>query len=63
MASRSRGVPIEQIRQAELKMYSMRRLVSVQEIASMILYLCSPHGRIISGQSIAIDGQTISTEY
>lgn len=63
MASKSRGVPIEQIKQAELKMYSMRRLVSVQEIAGMILYLCSPHGRIISGQSIAIDGQTISSEY
>ncbi|MER8728195.1 SDR family oxidoreductase [Mesorhizobium sp. M1027] len=63
MASKSRGVPIEQIKQAELKMYSMRRLVSVQEIAGMILYLCSPPGRIISGQSIAIDGQTISSEY
>ncbi|MEI8703001.1 SDR family oxidoreductase [Mesorhizobium sp. ISC15] len=63
MAAQSRGVPIEQIRQAELKSFSMRRLVSVQEIASMILYLCSPHGRIISGQSIAIDGQTISSEY
>ncbi|GLR45322.1 3-ketoacyl-ACP reductase [Mesorhizobium amorphae] len=63
MASKSRGIPIEQIREAELKMYSMRRMVSVQEIASMILYLCSPHGRIISGQSIAIDGQTISSEY
>lgn len=63
MAAQSRGVPIEQIKQAELKLFSMRRLVSVQEIASMILYLCSSHGRIISGQSIAIDGQTISSEY
>ncbi|MEI9425419.1 SDR family oxidoreductase [Mesorhizobium sp. Cs1299R1N1] len=63
MAAQSRGVPIEHIKQAELKLFSMRRLVSVHEIASIILYLCGSHGRIISGQSIAIDGQTISSEY
>ncbi|MER9407644.1 SDR family oxidoreductase [Mesorhizobium caraganae] len=63
MAAQSRGVSIEEIKERELKLYSMRRLVNVEEIASMILYLCSPQGRIISGQSIAIDGQTIATEY
>ncbi|MEI9414435.1 SDR family oxidoreductase [Mesorhizobium sp. Cs1321R2N1] len=63
MAAQSRGVPVEEIRQAVLNQTSMRRLVSVQEIASMILFLCSPHGRIISGQSVAIDGQTNATEF
>ncbi|RUV54123.1 SDR family oxidoreductase [Mesorhizobium sp. M5C.F.Ca.IN.020.29.1.1] len=63
MAAQSRGLPIEQIRQTVLNQASMRRLVSVHEIASMIVYLCSPQGRIISGQSIAIDGQTLATEY
>ncbi|MER9470709.1 SDR family oxidoreductase [Mesorhizobium sp. M0482] len=62
MAAQSRGLPIEQIRQAALDQTSMRRLVSVHEIASMIVYLCSPQGRIISGQSIAIDGQTLATD-
>ncbi|MER8438826.1 SDR family oxidoreductase [Mesorhizobium sp. M1312] len=63
MAAQSRGVPVEEIRQAALNQTSMRRLVSVQEIASMVLYLCSPHGRIISGQSLVIDGQTNATEF
>ncbi|MER9883875.1 SDR family oxidoreductase [Mesorhizobium sp. M0118] len=63
MAANSMGVSIEEIREREFKLFSMRRLVSKQEIASMILYLCSTHGRIISGQSIAIDGQTLATEY
>ncbi|MES0213327.1 SDR family oxidoreductase [Mesorhizobium sp. M0028] len=63
MAAQARGVPVEEIRQAALSQTSMRKLVSVQEIASMILYLCSPHGRIISGQSVVIDGQTNATEF
>ncbi|RNJ42778.1 hypothetical protein B5V01_22520 [Mesorhizobium erdmanii] len=63
MAAQSRGVPVEQIREAALKQTSIRKLVSVQEVASMILYLCSPHGRIISGQSVVIDGQTNAAEF
>ncbi|MER9777097.1 SDR family oxidoreductase [Mesorhizobium sp. M0220] len=63
MASQSRGIPIEQIRQTILNQQSMRRLVSTHDIAGMIVYLCSPRGRIISGQSLAIDGQTTATEY
>ncbi|PDT76971.1 hypothetical protein CO676_33430 [Sinorhizobium sp. BJ1] len=58
MAAKSHGLPIEAIRQTALDQTSMRRLVSIHEIASMIVYLCSPQGRIISGQSIAIDGHT-----
>ncbi|MER8671583.1 SDR family oxidoreductase [Mesorhizobium sp. M1156] len=62
MTSKATGVPVEKLRQAALNQTSMRRLVSMKEIASMILYLCSPHARIISGQSIVIDGQTNSTD-
>ncbi|MBP2239405.1 NAD(P)-dependent dehydrogenase (short-subunit alcohol dehydrogenase family) [Sinorhizobium kostiense] len=63
MAAQSFGLSVEQIRQAVLDQTSMRRLVSVSEIAGMIAYLCSPQARIISGQSIAIDGQTTATEF
>lgn len=62
MTAEATGVPVEQQREAALNQTSMRRLVSMQEIASMILYMCSPHGRIISGQSIVIDGQTNATD-
>lgn len=37
---------------------SMARFVDPQEIADMIVYLASDHGRSISGQIIAIDGNT-----
>lgn len=62
MTSKATGVPVEELRQAELTKTSLRRLVGMKEIASMILYLCSPHGRIVSGQSIVIDGQTNATD-
>ncbi|MER8460140.1 SDR family oxidoreductase [Mesorhizobium sp. M1300] len=63
MASASRGISMEQINKTMLKQQSMRRLVSMHDIADMMIYLCSPQGRIISGQSLAVDGQTIATEY
>ncbi|MER8543300.1 SDR family oxidoreductase [Mesorhizobium sp. M1334] len=63
MASASRGISMEQINKTMLEQQSMRRLVSMHDIADMMVYLCSPQGRIISGQSLAVDGQTIATEY
>jgi enoyl-[acyl-carrier-protein] reductase (NADH) len=35
---------------------SMRRMISPQDIANMILYLCSDAGRVVSGQAIGVDG-------
>lgn len=37
---------------------SMKTFIDPQEIASQILYLCSPLGKNISGQAICIDGHT-----
>ena len=34
----------------------MNRLISPQDIANMILYLCSDAGRLVSGQVIGVDG-------
>ncbi|UVK49009.1 SDR family oxidoreductase (plasmid) [Mesorhizobium sp. AR07] len=62
MTALAMGVSVEEIHQAALNQTSMRRLVTMQEISSIVLYLCSPLGRIITGQSIAVDGQTNSTE-
>ena len=38
-----------------LKNTSLRSYVTQQDIANMALYLCSPFGRTISGQSLAVD--------
>lgn len=37
---------------------SMRRWVTVEDVAGTVLYLASPAARMISGQVIAIDGNT-----
>ena len=39
-------------------MTSIRSFVSKEDIASMVVYLLSDHSKNISGQSIAIDGNT-----
>ncbi len=37
---------------------SLRCFVTQQDIANMTLYLCSPFGATISGQALAVDGDT-----
>jgi len=50
------GVSVEAMREEYLQMISLRRMVSVQDIAAMALFLASPAGRNISGQAISVDG-------
>ena len=44
------------MRQQYVETASMRRLISPQDIANMILFLCSDAGRLVSGQVIGVDG-------
>jgi enoyl-[acyl-carrier-protein] reductase (NADH) len=37
---------------------SIKDYVTAQDIADQIMYLASPSGRRISGQAIAVDGDT-----
>jgi NAD(P)-dependent dehydrogenase (short-subunit alcohol dehydrogenase family) len=39
---------------------SLRTFVTPEDIAAMVLFLCSPAGRRISGQALAVDGHTES---
>ena len=50
------GVSFEAMRQEYVEKASMKRLISPQDIANMILYLCSDAGRLVSGQVIGVDG-------
>ncbi|MBN8431303.1 SDR family oxidoreductase [Microbulbifer salipaludis] len=56
----SRGVPAAAVRDVYERQSSMRLFVSADDIAQMVLFLASPAGAAISGQSIAIDGHTES---
>jgi NAD(P)-dependent dehydrogenase (short-subunit alcohol dehydrogenase family) len=54
--AKARGVSFEEMRESLVQTASMRRMVSAQDIANMILYLCSDAGRMVSGQIIGVDG-------
>jgi NAD(P)-dependent dehydrogenase (short-subunit alcohol dehydrogenase family) len=49
------GRPFEELQAIILSRISMRTGVAEQEIADLVLYLCSHQGRHISGQAINID--------
>jgi len=56
----ARGVPFEEMREAYLEKSSMRQSIPPQDVANMILFLCSDAGRLVSGQVIGVDA---SVEY
>jgi NAD(P)-dependent dehydrogenase (short-subunit alcohol dehydrogenase family) len=46
------------VRDKYLRQTSLRTFIDRQEVADLILYLCSHSGRSISGQALAVDGHT-----
>lgn len=50
------GLPFETMREEYLRKISLRRMVSVDDIAATALFLASPAGRNITGQAISVDG-------
>jgi NAD(P)-dependent dehydrogenase (short-subunit alcohol dehydrogenase family) len=54
--AQSTGLTFEAMKDEYLKKISLRRMVSVDDIAAMALFLTSPAGRNISGQAISVDG-------
>jgi NAD(P)-dependent dehydrogenase (short-subunit alcohol dehydrogenase family) len=50
------GIGYEEMETRYLEKVSLRRMVSPQDIAEMVLFLLSPAGRNISGQSLGVDG-------
>jgi NAD(P)-dependent dehydrogenase (short-subunit alcohol dehydrogenase family) len=52
----ARGVTFDAMYEEYTETASMRRMISPQDIANMILFLCSDAGRLVSGQVIGVDG-------
>ncbi|MFP3549813.1 SDR family oxidoreductase [Paraburkholderia sp. SIMBA_049] len=50
------GIPFDAMRDEYLKKISLRRMVTVDDIAAMTLFLASPAGGNITGQAISVDG-------
>lgn len=51
-----RNVTTEQVLREELKYVSMKTVVSMEDVASMVLYLASDSARHVTGQILAVDG-------
>jgi NAD(P)-dependent dehydrogenase (short-subunit alcohol dehydrogenase family) len=54
--AQQRGVPFDEMERAALAHASLKDYVTAGQLADQIVFLCSPRGRTISGQAIAIDG-------
>ena len=50
------GVPYAEMEKRYLEKVSLRRMVTAQEVAAMVLFLVSPRGRGVSGQSLGVCG-------
>ena len=54
----TRGVAPEMVRHNYTKQVSMNTFIEAEEIANMVLFICSPAGAKISGQALCVDGHT-----
>lgn len=53
-----RGISSDAVRNAYAKQVSLQTFIEPQEIANMVLFICSPLGAKISGQALCVDGHT-----
>jgi NAD(P)-dependent dehydrogenase (short-subunit alcohol dehydrogenase family) len=56
--AKARGVELQEVLDEALAAVSMRTMVTPQQLADAIVFMCSPRGRTISGQQISICGDT-----
>jgi NAD(P)-dependent dehydrogenase (short-subunit alcohol dehydrogenase family) len=54
--AQSLGIGFEQMKDEYLQKISLRRMVTVHDVAALALFLASPAGQNISGQAISVDG-------
>jgi NAD(P)-dependent dehydrogenase (short-subunit alcohol dehydrogenase family) len=54
--AQQRGMSYEEMERSAFANASLKEYVTPQQLADQIVFLCSPRGRTISGQALAIDG-------
>lgn len=60
--AKARGISYEEMEAIALRAVSMNTMVEPQEIAELVMYLCGPSGRPITGQVLSICGGLEYTE-
>ncbi len=58
--SRTRQVSEAQVRAQFVQQTSLKSFIDVEDVAQLILFICSDSGAKISGQALAVDGNTES---
>jgi NAD(P)-dependent dehydrogenase (short-subunit alcohol dehydrogenase family) len=56
--AQQRGISFAEMERTAFSYTSIKDYVTPQQIADQILFICSPRGQTISGQAIAVDGDT-----
>lgn len=56
--SQARGVSADEVRESYLRQSSMRTFVEGEDVANLVLFICSKRGSKISGQALPVDGHT-----
>lgn len=56
--AKSRGEPAEVVQEQYLQQNSLKTFISPEDIANMVLFLCSDAGAKITGQALVVDGDT-----
>ena len=54
----ARGLPVDQIEAEAFRTLRSAEYVTAEQIADQVLYLASPRGRTIPGQSLSVCGGT-----
>ncbi|MCC6166806.1 MAG: SDR family oxidoreductase [Caldilineaceae bacterium] len=54
----AKGESLEATRASYLRQNSLHTFIQAQEIADLVVFLCTPTGRKFSGQALALDGNT-----
>jgi NAD(P)-dependent dehydrogenase (short-subunit alcohol dehydrogenase family) len=52
----ARGVPFEEMYQHYANVASMQTMIDPEDIANMMLFICSDAGHLVSGQVLGVDG-------
>lgn len=56
MEAEARGISEEAVYEERVAAVSLRTMVTADDVASLILFICSPAGAKISGQALLVDG-------
>lgn len=52
------GITVEEMHRQYVGMTSLRRMTTAEDVANLVLFVCSEAGRNISGAALSVDGNT-----